>query len=192
MYEKNETQLEDVDLDSVKQKPLIYRKNKYDRRFVILTDPRLYEDGISLPKKVFLYIYLGFKLFGSMFGSVLLWVAMWDMLERDKNITMWTEIVIIGAGTVLFVLLTLIYKIPFIKMLTEAHKPGIFFKIIGWIFRFFRDGVAVFLSIAIWKSGYNMFEYYLWEDSYYRASLYCGCGFMAMLGTNTLIDNTSI
>lgn len=77
MYEKTEPNLEDVDLESHKPKPIIYRKNKYDRRFVIITDPRLYQDGISLPKKVFLYIYLYTKLFGTYFGSILLWVSMW-------------------------------------------------------------------------------------------------------------------
>lgn len=114
------------------------------------------------------------------------------MLEREKNITMWTEIVIITAGTFLFVILTLIYKIPFIKFYAEAHKPGIIYKVIGWFLRFIRDGIAVFLSIAIWKSGYNMFEYYLWEDSIYRAIIYTTVGYFSMLGTNTLIDNTSI
>jgi uncharacterized membrane protein len=176
---------QDIDLTP---QPVLYRKSKFDRKYFIHNDPRLSQDTVSIPKKIILYIYLSLKMGLSIFGSVLMWVGIWDLLERPYNHTWWTEVVTIILGVIFFVVLMLIFRIPFLKKLTEGNK----WYVIGHVMRFIRDFSAVTLSVAIWKSGYNLLEYYTWEDTYLRASLYTFCGFMAMLGTATLSENTAV
>jgi hypothetical protein len=99
-----------------------------------------------------------------------------------------TEVVTFFIGSIMFVSVYIICQIPFIKKISTDPK----YKFTGYLIRTTRDTFAVFLVVAIWKSLYNMFEYYFWSESLLRALMYVFMGYIILVVTDTLANNTAV
>eukprot|EP01080_Neovahlkampfia_damariscottae_P002786 gene2786-4194_t len=123
-------------------------------------------------------------------GSILFWVGCWDLMESEElfETSFQTEIITFSVGTIIFAFLQLFCQLPYIKRVSTDPK----YKYSGMIIRTIRDTMAVFLVVAVWKSLYNVFEYYLWAETLLRCLLYTFVGYFCLIMTDTLTHNTAL
>jgi len=118
------------------------------------------------------------------------WVGLWDLMESEDifETSFQTEIITFTVGTFIFAILQLFCQIPYIKRVSTDPK----YKFSGIAIRTIRDTMAVFLVVAVWKSLYNVFEYYLWTETLLRCLLYTLIGYICLTITDTLTHNTAM
>jgi hypothetical protein len=186
--------------DDVKSESKVSVKPKHIRmryqQFFFDDDP-LYKKVKNKPFYILIpvYLFLVFRvilfhkkkeILGAL-GGIVFWVGIWNLYESYFfPYSMVTEIITISIGVICFVALTLFFLLPPVRKSSELPNW------IGEIVRIFRDIMAAFFAVAVWKGIYNLFDVYAFEHSIGRDVIYTVIGILIMIICNTLNSNTGV
>lgn len=117
-------------------------------------------------------------------GVIIFWVGSWNFLDNYLlPHSIWSEFGCIIVGGILFLILTVIYEIPFLK-----NKSGY----LGYVIYTIRDIIASFLVVVIWKGIYNIFDTHLLQGTLMRSFVYIIIGVIVMVLSGNIGENTNL
>jgi hypothetical protein len=143
----------DITDDVVIDIPFEFEKNT---ELSIYKDP-LYLAATNKLERVSFTFILFIKHFIAGIGGVIFWVGTWNAL--DVYIfppSFYVEIASLAFGLIMYMWMIFLCEIPSVKALMLDKKTWR-----AWAVRTFRDILATYLGLIVWKSTYNIFDIYL-------------------------------